>query len=133
MPMDCLDHWSRYAAGADVRLVRSHDQEIPATVQRVERLGHTGQQFELIETFGRMGLAAADDCAVDDAVSVEEDGAVHALAGPATDSHFARWTASAGCDTRQCQTTAWNASASGVTSSRSMVGTTMTSSPTCCV
>ena len=41
----------------------------------------------------------------------------------AEDSHFVCPAFSAGCDTSRCQTTAWNASACGVTLSGFTVGT----------
>src|SRR3979409_1706965 len=47
--------------------------------------------------------------------------------------HLVEICCSFGCDTRQCQTTAWNASVCGVTREASTVGTTTTQSPTCFV
>src|SRR5688572_30762508 len=130
----------RLPAGADVGLIGDHNDAETRLLQRVHCIGHARQELELGHAPGRIGLAIPDRRAIDHSVAIEKHGPVHVCAGltfasgvgaamPATDSHFARCTASAGCDTSACQTTAWNASASGVTSSASIVGTTITSSP----
>src|SRR5262245_10675440 len=75
-----------------------------------------------------MGPAIADNRAVDHAVAVEEDRAAQSGA-----HHFVATCCRMGCETRQCHTTAWNASVCGVTRDASTVGTTTTQSPTCLV
>src|SRR5262249_35011085 len=78
---------------------------------------------------GRVGFAVAHGGDVDRAVTIEKHrrGSRHRAAMP---SHLASCRARVGCDTRQCHTTAWNASESGVTALGSTVGITITSSPT---
>src|ERR1051326_719288 len=68
----------------------------------------------------------------------DRDGAQPIDIGPIIFPYVARFlrgarTRSFGCDTRQCQSTAWNASACGVTRDSSTVGMTTTRSPACLV
>ena len=76
---------------------------------------------------GGIGAAIADDCAVQHAVTVEEDRPVGLAASRPlahrTDSHLVARDFSRGCETSRCQTTAWNASEWGVMCSGLTVGT----------
>ena len=108
----------RRSAG-DVRLVRHDDQKEARFVQRCERLSDAGQDLKLGDAGGRVGLAVAHRGAIEHPVAIEEHGASH---GRTADSHLVWLAFSLGCETRRCQTTAWNASECGVTVSALTVG-----------
>src|SRR6266702_931521 len=110
----------------DIGLVGDDHGKKARRAQALERFGHPRQDFQPVERSGRIRLAVAHDGGIDDAVAVEEHRAPPAFRR----YHFVAVCCSAGCDTRQCQTTAWKASVCGVTRLASTVGTTMTQSPT---
>ena len=103
----------------------SHGPELVATVEGVP----AGFDIDLAainaDLARRQWLALLDVCTIDDAVTIDEHGA-------AADRlyHLVGARCSLGCDTRQCQTTAWNASECGVMSFSSTVGITTIGSPT---
>ena len=120
--MDRLDVLALRLAGCDVGLIGDDDVKEAGLPQALERLGHAGEKLELGERARRVGLAVAHRARVEDAVAVEKDrAALH---------HFVAICCSAGCETRQCHTTAWKASVCGVTRAASTVGITITQSPT---
>src|SRR5436190_710684 len=94
-----------------------------------QRLRHARQDLQRGLGGRRERPAVTDDWTIDYAVPVEEDGAPNA----SVDSHFVCAALSAGCDTRRCHTTAWNASECGVMLSAFTVGTMTHASATCAV
>src|SRR5216684_2892483 len=126
MGVNCVDVRARSFAGGDVGLVGDDDIEESRRTQRLQRLAYAGKQLQIGKRARRVRLAVAHDRLVDHAVAVEKHRA-------ALRYHFVAVCCRAGCDTRQCQTTAWNASVCGVTRPASTVGISTTQSPTLAV
>ena len=103
----------------DVRLVGHDDQQEARLAQRRKRLPDARQNLKFGDAGGRIGLAVAHEGAIEHPVAIEEHGASH---GRTADSHLVWLAFSLGCETRRCQTTAWNASECGVTVSALTVG-----------
>src|SRR5579872_2503546 len=107
------------------RLVANAGDHKAHGTKRFDCLDDASQQMDVLGTQRRLGAARygiGNEC-VQNAVSVQEDGraAVHEFdAGseestPAdSDSQCPALAANAGCDTRECQTTAWKDSTRGV-------------------
>ena len=115
----CLHRRLRRESGADVRLVGYDDEEKARVLEPLRCCCGVRKDAKFVEGGGRHRLAVTNQIGVDDAITIEEDGLHHLVA----------FFCSFGCDTRQCQTTAWNASACGVTRLSSTVGITTTQSP----
>src|SRR5436190_1905139 len=124
-----VDHLAPLRAARHVGLVGDHDQAETGGAQPGQRLRHARQDLQRGLGCRRERPAVTDDWTIDYAVPVEEDGAPNA----SVDSHFVCAALSAGCDTRRCHTTAWNASECGVMLSAFTVGTMTHASATCAV
>ena len=92
----------------------------PAPSRRRDCLLHARQEVKILQPRRRYGTAVTLHIGVDDAVAVEKDGAHH---------HLVAFFCSFGCETRQCQTTAWKASAMRRDRGIPTVGMTTTTSP----
>src|SRR5205085_935461 len=103
-------------AAADVGLVGDHKELETRAFELRARLGHIGQDLELVERIGRIGLPLADERAVEHAIPVEKDSPRPAR-HQRTDSHFVDCVFSAGWLTSRCQRTAQSPSVWGVTRS----------------
>ena len=111
---------ARGVAAGDVGLIGADDDQVAGLLEPAHGVLNAGQETKLGERGRRNGFAVALEVGVDDAVAIEKDGRPH---------HLVAFRCSFGCETRQCQTTAWNASACGVTRDSSTVGMTTTTSP----
>ena len=85
-----FDNGTRLSTCADVRLIGRDDEMKAGGVQQLQRLRDAWQNIEILEPLRRIRLPAANDGAIDDAIAIDEDGSLHAPAGPLTDSHLAR-------------------------------------------
>jgi hypothetical protein len=83
-----LDHRASDQAVSDVGLVGDDDDEPTRAAERLHGLRRAWQEPELGEGAGRIRLAAADNCAADDSVAVEED---RRPAGRRLRLRFGRW------------------------------------------
>src|SRR5436309_3653698 len=116
-----------------IRLVGRDNQQKPGISQSKESLPDTRQNFEFDQRRWRIGFAVSQHGTVQHAIPVKKNrpsSHAHRFAAFIVVSHLVPAVCNNGCDTRQCQTTAWNASVCGVTRSGLTVGTTTTASPT---
>jgi hypothetical protein len=101
--MHLLDNVSADETVADVGLIGDDDDDVSMFLQRLDGSRRVWNEPEIIESPGSVGSAGAHQRAAQHAVTVQENGWSHRY-------HFVGCLCSFGCDTRQCQTTAWNAS-----------------------
>ena len=99
--MHPVEHCHGVAAGADVGLVRDHDQDEVKILETPRCLLDSRQDAEIGHAGRRHGSSVAPHVGADHPIAVEKYGAPH---------HLVAFLCSLGCETRQCQTTAWNAS-----------------------
>ena len=113
-----VDQGPGNGAAPDVGLVGRDDEQKAGLLERAAAGGDPFVQPELLDRARRERLPIPDDLDVQRSVPVQED------CGPqrhppqglaATDSHFVWFTLRSGWETKRCQTTAWKASACGVT------------------
>ena len=76
-----FDDGGGLGAAADVGLVGDDDENVAGGGEGGAGRGDTGEEFEFGEGGGRVGLAVADDLAVQGAVAVEEDGGAECRRG----------------------------------------------------
>ena len=99
-------------AASDIRLIRRNDQQKFGGFQFRAGVGNFGKDFKFIQASRRKRFAVAFQRAVDYAIAVKENSAVHfrfplsAFRFYFVDSHFVWPIFNFGCDTSKCQTTA---------------------------
>lgn len=134
--MYSLNYLPPQDSSGDIRLVGGEDQQEAGLVEGTQGFRHSWQDLQLLERRRRIPLAVLHPRPIDDTVPIKKNRPVHkryAFAVFAVPSHLASTICNFGCETKQCQTTDWNASVCGVTWSGSTVGITTTASPTCFV
>ncbi len=132
-PVHGLDDFPFLLGGRDIRLVGGNDYKKSGPMKVFNGFHHTGQNLHFLECVGRIRLATANEGAVDNAISVQKDSPPCFLAIAQKREipyQVVIFFCRSGCETRQCQITAWNASVCGVTWVGSTVGITTTTSPT---
>ncbi len=97
-------------------LVGDTDEQVTGLRQAAGGRGGAGDQAHVLHAQRRLRETAAGICdeLVEHTVAIEESGGPHGFSAATSDSQCPCWTASAGCDTSACQTTAWKDSTSGV-------------------
>ncbi len=98
-------------------LVRDNDDTVVERADTTNRVGRSGDQPDVLldrRAFESPVYVVPDELD-DHTVAVEEDrGVAHPRPSASNDSHFPGAVTSAGCETRRCQTIAWNSSTWGV-------------------
>ena len=122
--MHGVDRGSGRAAGRHVRLVGHHHQQETGCLGSTGGLDDAWQQLKLSQRGWGDRTTVPFHIGVEHAVAIEEYGPRY---------HLVAFFCSLGCDTKQCQITAWSAAACGVTRDGPTVGTTTTTSPACLV
>ena len=105
----------------DVGLVRDGNRQAPQSPDPLHATSGRRLDLEFGDRRGRIRPAISHDRPVQHTVPIEEDGAP--AAAQRTDSHLVSCALRAGCETKRCHTTAWNASACGVVCVTLTVGT----------
>ena len=132
----CIEYFDKspiLRSARDVGLIRNDEEQEVECFEPRQCRRRFGDDRQILERARWVWLSVAHDRSIENAVAVEENGAHAISAYLVTDSHFVCARFSAGWLTIKCQTTAWNASACGVTFSALTVGMRTTASATLAV
>src|SRR5205085_8817725 len=86
-----LNHLALLFSASHIRLICDDDKSKARTPQSINRLGHSGQKFQLFQRRRRKGSPLSHNRTVNDTVAIQKDRTIHSgmeTSEPAMLSHF---------------------------------------------